>query len=142
MTPRILHIDDDPLHMEIVREVLDDVQKMVGMDWDFSSCNSPKAGLDAIRAWSDDVPSLVISDYVMPGMTGVQLMHQAMEECDATHVRYVLLTSLRVGREHKEAIKSGVAEILDKPMDLDEFHETMAGVIGRWVATFAASPDP
>jgi CheY-like chemotaxis protein len=61
----VLLVDDDPLVLASTRAMLEDLGHAV-----LEASSGPQA-LELLRAGSN--PDLVITDYAMPGMTGVQL---------------------------------------------------------------------
>ncbi len=136
MKLRVLHVDDDPIHRDIVKEVLEGVREAHGLQWQYANAHDAQSALQQLEAWTTDgYQTLLISDYVMPRMNGVEMLRTAIH---AGHegVYYVLLTSLRPGPEHRAALDAGVSEVLDKPMDLDEFEAAIAGIVARWIAGF------
>lgn len=68
--PRVLFVDDD----EWVQRAL---ARAFGRAFRLSVAPSGEAALEALRAAPFDV---VVVDYLMPGMTGVELIHRLQEE--------------------------------------------------------------
>jgi len=63
---------------------------------------------------------MVISDWVMPKMSGLDLCRALRQDTDEPY-RYFLLLTGKKGREHRqEAIEAGVDDFLTKPVDEDE----------------------
>ena len=65
MPGRILVIDDEPQITRVLRAAL------TAQGFDVRTANDPEEGLLLFREWS---PDLVVTDLMMPGMSGVEVM--------------------------------------------------------------------
>lgn len=77
-------------------------------------------GRDALAAWEESHPSLVISDWMMPDIDGLELCRRvrAGERADFT---YIILLTARSGKSHYlEAMQAGVDDFITKPFEKDE----------------------
>jgi len=108
---RVLIADDDSLCCELLREVL----ICLGHD-----CFAVEDG-DA--AWSHLVAhgaDLVISDWQMPGLSGVELCEQVRAHPEIDYPYFILLTGRGDLCDVLTAVRAGVDDHLAKPVDLDE----------------------
>ena len=64
MPGRILIIDDEPQITRVLRAALS------AQGYDVRTANEPEEGLQVYKDWS---PDLVVTDLMMPGMTGVEV---------------------------------------------------------------------
>lgn len=81
------------------------------------------AAQDGAEAWelfqSGDF-SMVVSDWVMPNMTGPELVHQIRQSDHKGYV-YVILLTAKAGTENVvEGMEAGADDFLAKPFDKDE----------------------
>ena len=76
MPGRILIIDDEPQITRVLRAALS------AQGYDVRTANDPEEGLQVYKEW---VPDLVVTDLMMPGMSGVEVT-RAIRAHNATPV--------------------------------------------------------
>src|SRR6202167_3701250 len=86
----ILTVDDDP---EVSRAIARDLRRAYGKDYRIVRAESGDQGLDALRELKlrGDVVALLLADYRMPQMNGIEFLEQAMDLFPTA--RRVLLTA-------------------------------------------------
>src|SRR5438067_1889393 len=78
-------------------------------------------GCDAWEAWKRGRQQLVISDWMMPGIDGLELCRRIRDE-EAPEFAYIILITARAGKtNYLDAMDSGVDDFLEKPFDRDRF---------------------
>jgi len=110
---KILVVEDEPLARNLFREVLsrDGYEVTEAADGD--------QALDLIRAQRFD---LMISDLVMPKTDGLKLVQQV----HSTYPRMpILFVTGYLSAIPGQAILQDMAEVITKPVDLDEFRSTV-----------------
>jgi two-component system chemotaxis response regulator CheY len=119
---RILIVDDSRAMRLMVRRVLG----QVGLrDATFEEAANGRDALDAIRA---DPPDLILSDWNMPEMNGIELL-RAMK-AEGLDVPFGFVTSESTGEMREQAILAGSRFLIAKPFTADTFSEALAGVVG------------
>src|SRR5210317_234464 len=108
MTKKILVVDDEPM----ITATLNTMISMI-TEHEVLECNVPQDAVDIVR---DQEIDLILSDFMMPGMNGLEFLKKAKE------VRPDVTTILLTGYADKEnAIKSinevGLYYYLEKPWD-------------------------
>jgi two-component system response regulator AtoC len=112
--PRVLLVDDEPAVLFALQALLE------------SRGDDAVLARDATEALAQLEPvDLVITDFAMPGMDGLELLRKLRERDEALPV--VLLTAHGSERVAVQAIRSGAYEYVKKPFDVDE----MSTVIDR-----------
>ncbi|WP_435007403.1 sigma-54-dependent transcriptional regulator [Tundrisphaera lichenicola] len=106
MNPRILVVDDTPLTRETLRLVLEDDGCEVEVTDD------PRLALDRLRS---SAFQLVITDYRMPGMSGLDLLAAVRSEKIPCGV--ILLTGHGDPQLALQAMKDGADDFVAKPCD-------------------------
>lgn len=81
----------------------------------FTEIKTYENGFDAIEAIEFDTPDLVISDWDMPIMTGIDLLMCVRDDPDLETVPFILNTGHLEQARRTEAIRCGVTEFLAKP---------------------------
>lgn len=103
---KIFVVDDE----EIMRDLVADTLQMAGYQIRvFSEANS------AIRALSTEIPDLVVSDFKMPGATGVDLLLEVKKVSPGSG--FILMTAYGTVGMAVEALRSGADTILEKPFE-------------------------
>jgi len=114
---RILIVDDDRLSLRFLEHTL--------TEWghDVVACHD---GLEAWQKIEKAGANVVISDWIMPGLDGLQLTRLIRERL-ATPYIYVLLITGHEGREgFLTAMEAGVDDYLTKPLNLAELRARLA----------------
>jgi DNA-binding NtrC family response regulator len=87
-------------------------------------------GVTALRALQRDSVDLVLTDLIMPGMTGEQLVLQVRDSYP--DVPAVAMTSFPSLASAAAVGRSGAADYLAKPLDLGSLRTTVETVLERW----------
>ena len=76
-------------------------------------------GCEAWEAWKREHHQLVISDWLMPGIDGLELCRRIRAE-EASGFAYIILITVRAGKaNYLDAMDSGVDDFLRKPFERD-----------------------
>lgn len=84
-------------------------------------------GADALSAVREFEPDLILSDWNMPNMTGIEFLAALRGSGDQTTFGFVTSESNPAMRE--QAISGGAAFLLAKPFDADQFAEVVGAVV-------------
>src|SRR5271163_782043 len=108
MAERILVVDDETQITRVLRAALS------AQGYDVRSANDP---VEALRVFEEWVPDLMITDLMMPGMTGVELCRAARKKSKAP----ILVLSVRDQERSKiEALDAGADDYVTKPFGIQE----------------------
>jgi DNA-binding response OmpR family regulator len=78
-------------------------------------------GRDAWEAWQGGEFSLIISDWVMPNLDGLEFCRRIRAEERADYTYVVLLTSRSGKTNYLEAMSAGADDFITKPFEKDAF---------------------
>jgi len=126
---RILVVDDEELNRRIFKEQLDALGVRT------SVCSSPCAALEELRAAceANDAYSIAVLDFMMPEMDGEALARAIKADPRIARTSLVMLTSAGLRGDASQAVESGFAAYLVKPVRQSQLHEVLATIWGSAV---------
>jgi len=78
-------------------------------------------GNEALHIVEQEPVRVIVSDWLMPEMDGLELCHRIRTRVNSEYVYFILLTSRTADpANQREAIEAGVDDFLSKPLDLQE----------------------
>lgn len=113
----VVVVDDEPAYRNTVALML----RAIG----FTDIKTYENSFDAIEAIEYDKPDLVISDWDMPILTGIDLLMCMRDDADLRAVPFILNTGHLDQERWVEAINCGVTEFLFKPFSFHEFRDSV-----------------
>jgi two-component system sensor histidine kinase/response regulator len=118
---RVLIVDDDPALLEALPEALRLRVDAIDVD----TCDSAAAALERIESREYDA---IVSDIKMPGMDGLALLAQIRERRPG--IPTLLITGHGEDDLAARALEGGAYDYISKPIDRDQFVESLQRAIG------------
>ena len=123
---RILVVEDSPVYRQLLSSCLE--------EWGFS-CTIAK---DGSEAWEQlqraDCPKLVVLDWVLPDIDGIELCRKIRQEATGNSYSYViLLTGKDAKKDMLQAMQAGADDYLVKPFDALELKARLQ--VGKRIIT-------
>jgi two-component system cell cycle response regulator DivK len=110
MTPcRILVVEDNPLNLKLVRDVL----QFAGYD-----VVEAQSGEEGLRAAQTDPPDLVLMDLQLPGIDGFETLHRMRQEGLGRGVPVVAVTAFAMAEDRQRASLAGFDGFVEKPISV------------------------
>lgn len=106
-----LILDDSEMNNLLMMQALKSVPDCEPVDF---TC--PRAALDFLRSHVEQI-GIAITDYDMPGLTGLDVIAEARTVAGFAHVPIVMVTSLDQQSLRREALARGATDFLGKPCD-------------------------
>ena len=78
-------------------------------------------------------PRVVLLDIKMPRMDGHQVLRRIKGDPRSRHIPVVILSSSRVDRDINESFSDGANSYVVKPVNFDEFSETVRQISAYWL---------
>jgi DNA-binding NarL/FixJ family response regulator len=122
---RILLVEDN----KVFREAL---ELLLGLRADIEIVAAVGDGAAAVSAAQQYRPDVVLMDYRLPGLDGVQATAAVREACPAVAV--VCLTASANAREIEALYEAGAAACLTKDQELDDIVDAIKRAAGRIAA--------
>ena len=108
---KILVIDDE----RSLRQTITAVLKYAGYD----VAEAPD-GFTGIQAAQADLPDLIVSDIVMPGMDGYELLERLRDNAHTATIPVIFITALAERQAMRQGMSLGADDFLVKPFAPDE----------------------
>jgi diguanylate cyclase (GGDEF)-like protein len=108
---KILVADDEPTSRLIAKMALLDLGH---------ECHTVNDGSEAWEAFGSLHPDVVISDWMMPKLTGLELCRKIRSEKKDDYTYFILVTGQGSRHQILEGMNSGADDYLIKPLDLDD----------------------
>ncbi|MBT3921091.1 MAG: response regulator [Nitrospina sp.] len=124
-TKCVVVIDD----ASVVREVIvKNLQKIGFEENNIFQADDGLAGVNILRAEKID---LIISDWNMPKMDGLELLHTIKQYPELASIPFIMITSETEKDKVDEAFKAGVNQYICKPFKPDYFEEKIQQTLGK-----------
>ncbi|MGB2981827.1 MAG: response regulator, partial [Candidatus Zixiibacteriota bacterium] len=108
---KILIAEDDPISRKILQTIL----TKQGND-----VTAAEDGFKALEALQKETPDILITDWMMPGLDGLQLSRQVRALDLPSYVYIILLTALTEKERIIEGLDAGADDYVTKPYDKTE----------------------
>jgi len=107
--PRVLVIDDDPVILEVVAEILKT------KDYEVATAHNGESGINELR---NNYYDLVLTDLAMPEVDGMEVLTHVVSSCPDT--KCIILTGYGTIKSSVNAIKNGAFDYITKPISSSE----------------------
>ncbi|MBW3580849.1 MAG: response regulator [Actinobacteria bacterium] len=118
--PRVLVVDDDPVILKLLQ---------VNFEMEGFDVLTAADGVDGLRAARDERPDVVVSDVMMPGMNGLELV-AALGADDLTgNIPVMLLSARAQATDVAAGYDAGAQDYVTKPFEplelVDRVHKLL-----------------
>jgi len=115
--PPILVVDDNPDNAHIIRDYLEARGFPITVAYN---------GDDALKAFEEVKPALVLLDVMMPGRDGWQVCREIKQHPTlGRNVRVVMVTALDDWVNKRQALQTGADDFVEKPFELSRLAATV-----------------
>jgi len=113
----ILIIEDNPLNMELARDLLE------ARGYRVREASTAQEGIEAVRA---EKPDLVLMDIQLPGMDGLTATRVLREDPNLADLKIVALTAHAMKGDEQKVLEAGCNGYISKPIDTRQFPKQIA----------------
>jgi diguanylate cyclase (GGDEF)-like protein len=110
---RVLVVDDDPTYRAVVEQAV------------LSFGDRPVAAADGIEAWerfTEQRPDVLITDWSMPGMDGIELCQAVRQHPDGWMTYVIVVTGRDEVEQVRTGIRAGADDYLAKPLVVEDLY--------------------
>lgn len=127
---KILIVDDEDFIRDVISMTLEE-------EYDVAEAVDGEDGLTKIKT---EMPDLVICDYNMPRMTGIELCKKVREDPLFLHLPFIMLTGKGELQDKVEGLEAGADDYIVKPFEPDELLARVKMTLKRSVRDLDANP--
>ncbi len=131
--PDIIIIDDDPMVGELSRDLLTDEGYSVLLIQD---------SLEAIPSIKANMPKLIVTDIMMPGITGMDICKSVKSDPALKHIKIIVVSGKSYQVEQQRAFQFGADFFLQKPYNIETFSQTVKSIMDGSGAEKVSSAQP
>jgi CheY-like chemotaxis protein len=133
MASTILLVDDQRDIIRLLHSTLDTLKN------DGLEIIEAPSGEEALLEISRRRVDLLVADYLLPGMTGVELMHKV--RIRHPDVKVIWITGMTDSKARDEMLNAGAVAIFDKPVPLADFLDMVERSLGLVRTIFPSATD-
>lgn len=122
---RLLVVEDNP-------DLRDYLQAILSPDYQLTLVDNGRAALDCLAA--GPLPDLVLSDVMMPGMDGFQLVETLRQHEAWRPIPVILLTALAGSDDRLRAFRIGIDDYITKPFSAEELRVRLENALRNQAA--------
>ena len=126
--------DDDELTKDdkpviLVVEDNNDILTYIGSVINNAHIHYAHDGNDGLKKATDIIPDIIITDIMMPGMDGLEMIQQIRQSELLSHIPVVAITAKCSEDDKIKGVKAGINHYIYKPFDADELNATINNII-------------
>ena len=122
MTARILVVEDNPLNLKLVRDVL----QIAGYD-----VVEARSGEEGLSAAQEAPPDLVLMDLQLPGIDGTETMRRLRDGLLGKDVPVVAVTAFAMAEDRERVALAGFDGHIAKPISVRALPGLIEGYLAR-----------
>ena len=107
---KVLIVDDESTGRTILSKIIQQVEDDIGVE----AFDNP---LEALKWLDDNHPDLIITDYRMPEMTGIELTRKIRERPGMQDIPIMVITVVSEKSVRYDALEAGATAFLTRPID-------------------------
>jgi CheY-like chemotaxis protein len=118
--PRVLLVEDAPF----LRYAFGRLLRLQGFD-----VREANDGQDALSCMAEFKPELVLTDLMMPVMSGLELISRLHASPETANIPVVAITADATNHAEEQARLAGASDFITKPVDLPELLERLRNLM-------------
>lgn len=119
---KVLVVDDEEVLRMLIEDTLEDLEKV--------EIHTAENGAEALTKLSGELYDLVILDYMMPEMTGIEVL-EALEKEQKNAMPILMLTAKAQENDRSKAREAGARYFMAKPFSPMELLQIVEGILSE-----------
>lgn len=124
MNMKVLIVDDYKTMLRIMRNLLGQLG--------FTTIDEGIDGTEALQKLREVDFGLVISDWNMEPMTGIELLREVRADAKLKHIPFIMITAESKSENVIAATEAGVSNYIVKPFNAETLKSNLVGVLGEF----------
>ena len=120
MSKKILVVEDNPMNMELFKDLLED------QDYEVYGAENAQEALDQVKTNTFD---LILMDVQLPGMDGLTATKIIKEDHKNENIPVIALTAYAMKGDEERVREAGCDGYITKPINTKEFPKTVSGFL-------------
>lgn len=120
--PRILIVEDDPVNVELMLELLSPTR------FEVSTCND---GREVMRLAKAHRPALILLDINLPNIDGLTLARMLRQDPETRATMILAVSAYAIAGDKERILRAGCDGFIPKPIDIGTFLETVSTFFQR-----------
>ena len=108
MAEKILIVDDEPFNLDLLEQELE--------EQGYETCAAAD-GEKALQVLSEESPDLVLLDWMMPGMDGIEVLKHMRDHAEWQRLPVIMLTARTASQDLVAALDAGADDYVTKPIN-------------------------
>ena len=121
---KVLIVDDYQTMLRILRNLLKQLE--------FLNVTDASDGTKALEALRNEPHGLIISDWNMVPMTGIQLLREVRADPKLKHIPFIMITAESKSENVITAKEAGVSNYIVKPFNAETLKDKLVSVLGEF----------
>lgn len=121
---KVLIVDDYQTMLRILRNLLKQLE--------FLNVTDASDGTKALEALRKEPYGLIISDWNMVPMTGIQLLREVRADAKLKHIPFIMITAESKSENVITAKEAGVSNYIVKPFNAETLKAKLVSVLGEF----------
>ena len=124
----ILIVDDNATERELTTIAIEATGRKISVRY----AKDGKSALSMLRN-GHKLPDLILLDLKMPGMSGIEVLHELRGDDRLRDLPVVVVTSSALESDRAEATAAGASGYIKKPHSLTQFSKELESFFHRWL---------
>ena len=121
-TPTVLVVEDDPTILQLLE---------VNFEMEGFTVVTATDGAEGVKMAREASPDIVVSDVMMPNMSGIEMVVALKEDPSTAAIPIILLSAKAQGTDLRQGIEAGADDYVTKPFEPLDLIDRVNALLSR-----------